>query len=139
MKKTNLIIPAVLLSLCPISCQKETLVDCATEMTESRQPSQIHINYFIDGNCHTVTLANETSLTKLIHDLNSLAVEGHHVRISNNDCQSVGMDSKETLHIETKDAKEIEDWAKKMVTDGYEVTIIYDKESGVYSGTAIKK
>ena len=66
-----------------------------------------------------------------------LVQNGHQVSLYREDlCQQNGV-TKDVVHFDTKDQKEMLEWVDKMKDDGYEVEVFL--VDGVYHGTATKK
>lgn len=127
---------AVVLSFA--GCQKET-DDSWTSLAIVSQERQaaFHVCYHVDDAAYHVTVSDETALRELMHQLDDLAAQGHHIRIYDEDKVSA-VASKETLTFETTSKDEIVDWSTKMFLNGYDVDYSFDEKSGKYIGVARK-
>lgn len=135
MKTKTLLLSAFLL-LMATGCQKDNTIIENSLHEESIQQCQV-ANYTIDGIAYYAVIQNETAYSALIQQLIALAQSGHHVTITIGIQNHQDAFSKEEVHFQTKDAKEMDEWCLKMLGSGYQVEISY--EDGVYHGTATKK
>ena len=67
-----------------------------------------------------------------------LTRQGYVITIKGSDNPSMAPAQNDKLTFETKDEVEMEEWAFKMRNKGYNVTVFFDKERGLYTGTATK-
>lgn len=134
--KTRFLLLSALLVLMATGCQKDNTIIENSLQEESMQECQI-ANYTIDGIAYCAAIQNETDYSVLIQQLIALAQSGHHVTITIGTQNHHDAFAKEEVHFQTKDEKEMAEWAQKMSSDGYSVSISY--EDGVYHGTATKK
>ncbi len=137
MKKTFIILSAFV-ALMATSCQKET--DNAFEgipLTGASVQESSVVCYIIDGVFYRVVVQDDATNATLLQKLMDLVQKGHRISLYREDlCQQDAM-TKDVVHYDTKDQKEMEVWVNKMVDDGYVVEVVL--ENGVYHGTATKK
>lgn len=137
MKKTLFILSAFLV-LMATGCQKEKdNVFYENPLSETSVQGIGVVCYTIDGIAYRVVVKDDAANTALLQQLMDLVQNGHQVSLYREDlCQQNGV-TKDVVHFDTKDQKEMSEWAEKMEKDGYNVEIRY--EDGVYHGTATKK
>lgn len=137
MRKTlTTIALVVVLASMAVSCQKENFTDQTTIASESF--ATYTVQYSIDGVSHTVSLIGEDTWHDFLDRMFALAEEGHRVSFRKVENTSSTTAAKETVKHTTTNKDEAFGWAEKMYKDGYDVTIRYDKETGVYTCYAIK-
>ena len=137
MKK--LIIPATLLamlSLTTVSCQKENLVETAIQSVENSGTRTIL--YTVNGTAYRQIIHSDEDLDALMHTLFAFAREGYTVRVMDENQSFNEYSAKETVTYTTKDKKSAYNWAMEMVLEGYEVTISFNQQTGVYTCTAVR-
>ena len=134
--KTKFLLLSAFLVLMATGCQKDNTIIENSLQEESIQECQV-ANYTIDGIAYCTEVQNETAYSALIQQLIALAQSGHHITITIGTQSHQDAFAKEEVHFQTKDEKEMAEWAQKMIRDGYSVNISY--EDGVYHGTATKK
>ena len=72
------------LSLVAVSCQKENVVEIASNVESTE--AYISVTYFVDGIAMHATFNDESSWQEFLHQMFALAEEGHRVRFgSSND------------------------------------------------------
>ena len=137
MKKQLIKIAALcaVLSLTAVSCQKEPLFDSTTQQTDVS--SMYTIGYTIDGVSHVATFNSEEAYNQFLQYLFAMAREGYTVSFRNN-AQQQAASSKERVVFTTDKESEAIAWGKKMSDDGYEVSIVYNPTTGIYTCTAIR-
>lgn len=140
MKKTKTIVLVLLLALLPASCKKEERNHISSESISFDESNVVNVSYAVNGNITSVVLRNSQEINNLIRLISMLAQEGYDVWITGTDRTSEhSYATKDVVRFETKDAKEFEEWMKKMLKDNYTVYPSYDKETGIYTGTAVKE
>ena len=135
MKKTltTVTLFAVLGSLAT-SCQKETLTELSPVTT---QDETYLITYSVDGVSMQTRLNGDEALRAFLQRLTALAREGHRVTVRNDNTVSQAS-TKEVITYHTTSEDDANEWAAKMIRDGYEVEIDYDDKTGEYVCTAAK-
>ena len=137
MKK--LIIPATLLamlSLTTVSCQKENLVETATQSDENS--AMRIIRYTVNGTAYRQVIHSDEDLDALMSTLFALAREGYTIRIMEESSSFNEISPKETVTYTTEDKEDAKKWAHKKTLEGYLVTITFNQETGVYTCTAVR-
>lgn len=137
MKKTLFILSAFLV-LMATGCQKETEnVFDGEPMTESSVQGNNVVFYTIDGVAYRVVLKDDAANAALLQQLMDLVQNGHQVSLYREDLRQQNGETKDVVHFDTKDQKEMLEWVDKMKDDGYVVDVVL--VDGVYHGTATKK
>ena len=125
------------------SCQKE---EFSSEMVvpshEMSQKNLAHINttlrYWIDGVEHNQEFASQQEMNEYISYLVGLTREGYTVIIQGSENPNYAPSEKDKLTFTTKDEDKMDAWAEEMIGIGYKVEITFDKETGLFTGTATK-
>ena len=125
------------------SCQKEEI---SSEMVvpshEMSQKNLAHVSlslqYWIDGVEYNASFTSEAEKSAYISYLIGLTLEGKEITIGGSQNPSLAPEADDKLTIETADKTEIETWALEMQDKGYDVKYNFDKERGLYIGTATK-
>lgn len=124
-----------LLSMMAVSCQKENFTDVVP--ATAGETAAYSLCYTVDGTTHHATFHTKAERLAFIRQLVALTREGHNVVIGNGNTSSINF-TKEKVTFTTASQEEAASWAAEMVEQGYEVTIIHDKENGVYICIAIR-
>lgn len=124
------------LSTLAVSCQKENIM--ATPSIMAEKGTVYSVTYSVDGMTYHLTLVGEDAWHAFLHHMMALAKEGHEVSFRNENASSRVISPKDVVTFTTTIETEASAWAEAMAGQGYEVTIKYDKDSGVYTCTAIK-
>ncbi len=135
MKK--IVITATLLAMLgtfAVSCQKEA--DTVPATVYSR--SEYNVLYRIDNILHHANIQSPEEWNVFLSDMFALARHGHRVSVQRTTVSSLTLPSKDIVTHETKDPDDAIEWSKTMTEQGYEVTIEYDIETGIYTLTAVK-
>ncbi len=137
MKK--IIIPATILamlSLTTVSCQKENLVETATQSVENNATRTIR--YTVNGTAYRQVIHTDEDLDALMFTLFALVREGYTVRMMDENNTFSETSVKVTETYTTKIEKDAKTWAKEKMMDGYVVTITYNEQTGIYTCIATK-
>ena len=126
----------VVLSVAAVGCQKETVVDSHAGI-EASCPVYT-VRYAINGITHTETLIGEQAWAEFLQRMMALAEEGYRVSISRNTNTVQNADSKEVVTFVTKDLEAATLWVKEKVNEGFEVTVIFNQETGEYTCIAVR-
>lgn len=117
-----------------VSCQKETL----TELSPVAAQAETYLlTYSVDGISMQTQLNGDKELRAFLRRLTALARQGHRVTVRNANALSQSF-TKERVEYRTKSEDDANEWAQKMIKDGYEVAIDYDDETGEFVCVAIK-
>ena len=147
MNRKRTITKAVLLSVAMAgvitSCQKEEfqseMVVPSHEMSQKNLAHVSHtLRYWIDGVGYNASFTSEAEKSAYISYLIGLTLEGREITIGGSENPSLAPEADDKLTIETKDRAVLEDWVLEMQDKGYEVDCSFDKETGLYTGTATK-
>ncbi len=137
MKKTLISIALLtVLSTLAVSCQKDDNFNLT--QIEAEQASVFKVSYSIDGITYQKTIYGEDAWRDFLNHMLALAEEGHRVSFRNENASSQVSSTKETITYTTTNHDDAYEWAEKKVHEGYDVTIEYDKRTGIYTCTAIK-
>lgn len=116
------------------SCQKETL----TELSPVAAQAETYlITYSVDGVSMQTRLNGDEELRAFLRRLTALAREGHRVTVRNENTAGQAS-TKEVVTYHTTSEDDANEWAAKMIRDGYEVEIDYDEKTGEFICIAIK-
>ncbi len=125
----------VMLTLGIEGCQKE---DSRESDSLALQETEIRsIVYYIDGVQFQRTLVGEQEWNEFLDWFLKQARNGHRVSIRNAEVLTTSM-SKDVQTFETTSESEALAWCNQMIAEGYEVSIKYDKKTGIYTCTAIR-
>ena len=138
MKKTTVkvLAMATILGLTAAGCQKENVyepVESGQEVTKVCMMS-----YCVDGEWHESFVNGEEAYREFIARMVALAREGHKVNFREGGKSLQSVASKERVVYTTTSEADATKWCLQMAHDGYEVTLEYDVETGVYTCTAVK-
>lgn len=122
-----------LLGTVAVSCQKEAEPVPSSVSSQS----EYNVRYTIDNRIYLANLQTSEEWHSFLSDMLALARQGHRITVQNTTSSNQTASSKEIKTHETKDYGEALDWANMMIELGYEVTIEYDEETGIYTLTAI--
>lgn len=137
MKKTTTTLAFLaVLSLANISCQKEDLRNSTTRETTEQAYAENGIVYSIDGQTYTASFRTPEEKEAFFLQLMVIARQGHVVNIrSSQRTQSL---VKEKVTYQTEKPEDAAKWCLKMEHLGYDVSVTYDENMGVYTCVAIK-
>ena len=140
-KKT--FVKAVLLSVAVsgtmVSCQKDEMVIPSHEMSQKNLAHQeLTLRYWIDGVEHYGEFASQEEMSNFISYLIGLTINGKEITIGGSEKPSLAPEADDKLTFTTSDKAEMNKWADEMEKKGYEVSYKFDKETGLYTGTATK-
>lgn len=122
--------------MCVVSCKPDPTTDPRQNWGEEGQT----IAYTVDRDISATKLHSDADWDALMGRLMDYAQEGRAVSFYNTDrtvaTKSSRGGSKESATITTTSRQEMKDWCRKMEAEGKTVTIVYNKSTGVWSGTA---
>ena len=123
------------LSIIPISCQK----DISEPINIVRHDSVYNVAYIVNGEYHSATINGKEALHNFMQELFFLAREGNVVSFKDgNSSNTYTIGAKEKVTFSTQNQEEAIKWAEYMFNQGYEVTVIFDEETGTYTCIAIR-
>ena len=124
------------------SCQKDEFQNEILVSQEMSQKNLAHINttlrYWIDGVGYTREFASQEEKSNFISYLIGLTVNGKKITIGGSENPSYAPEENDKLTFTTSNKAEMDMWAVEMVNKGYTVTVVADKKTGLYTGTATK-
>ena len=123
------------LSVAAAGCQKEPMTGVETASCEAATMKTV--TYTVDGEAYRIVVANDEEWHSFLDMMFALAEEGHNVSFRQGNAQERGT-AKEVVTFTTTDQGEAYHWADQMSNQGYEVSITYDKKTGVYTCIAVK-
>ena len=124
------------LSMAAVGCQKETMVDSQAGVETSG--TVYTVRYSVNGVTYTETIIGEQAWADFLQRMLALAEEGYSVTVSNNGTTTQYSMSKEVVTYTTTNKPAAYEWLNKMVAQGYEVTITYNPQTGVYTCIAVR-
>ena len=124
------------------SCQKDEFQNEILVSQEMSLKNKAHVNltlrYWIDGVEYSREFASQKEMSNFISYLIGLTVNGKEITIGGSENPSFAPEADDKLTFTTSDKAEMDAWATKMRDKGYEVSYKFDKETGLYNGTATK-
>ena len=147
MNTNRVIKKAVLLSVAMAgimtSCQKEEFQsEMVVPSHEMSQKNLAHVSltlrYWIDGVGYNASFTSEAEQSAFISYLIGLTLEGREITIGGSENPSLAPEADDRLTFTTSDKAQMDAWATEMKDKGYKVSCRYDKETGLYTGTATK-
>ena len=146
MNTNRLIAKTVLLSVAMAgamtSCQKDEFQNEILVSHEMSQKNLAHVShtlrYWIDGVGYNASFTSEAEKSAYISYLIGLTLEGKEITIGGSQNPSLAPEADDKLTFTTADKVEMGTWADEMEKKGYIVDIDFDKETGLYTGTATK-
>lgn len=137
MRKTFITIALLsVLGTLVVSCQKENIIDETTIVAENDKV--YNVSYTVDGVTHQLTLVGDDAWHDFMNRMFALAEEGHVVSFRNEEVASRMVPAKDVVTYTTTNHDEAYAWAEKKVHEGYTVTVIFDRETGIYTCEAVK-
>ena len=112
-------------------CQRDNYVVPQATVTE------MTVNYSAGDLYGSTVLTDDAAWDAFLDRMLALAREGYEVTIFNGSSASC-TSSKEVVTYTTDNEDDAKHWAKHMFDEGYQVTIKYDDETGIYTCTAVK-
>ena len=124
------------------SCQKEEFQNEILVSHEMSQKNLAHVSltlrYWIDGVEYNQSFASKAEENAYISYLIGLTLEGKEITIGGSENPSLAPEVGDKLTFETEDKEAMDAWAVEMRGKGYKVDYTFDKERGLYTGTATK-
>ena len=117
-------------------CQKETMVEPQTSVAEIGAVR--HVHYTVNGELRQEKLVGKEAWNDFLYRMLALAERGYTVRILNGNRTTQVSSSKEVVTYTTTDKAAAFTWCDNMHSQGYDVTIEYNEETGVYTCIAVK-
>lgn len=137
MKKAFLTMAVIaLLSTLAICCQKVIPEEPTTTVTTRTNETRTVI-YSIDGAENTATLNSGEDWSHFLNRMIDLSEEGRIVKFRLSGINTGTSPLKEVVTFSTSDRDAAYAWVNKMVNDGYEVTLSYDRENQLYHCSAV--
>ena len=116
-----------------VSCQKEAEPVHSSVCSQS----EYNVRYSIDNRIYHANLQTSEEWHSFLSDMLALARQGHRIKIQNTTSSNQTAASKEIKTHETDNYDDAIAWMKMMIELGYEVTMEYDEETGIYTLIAI--
>ena len=139
---TKTVLLSVVLAGTMASCQKEEILSEMVPSQEMSLKEKAHVSltlrFWVDGVEYRKVFESEAEKKEYISYLIGLTLEGKDITIGGNPNPSCAPEADDKLTIETKDKDVIEAWTIEMQDKGYNVSVSFDKERGLYTGTANK-
>ncbi len=141
-KQIRIVLLGVALSGTMASCQKDEFQSEILVSQEMSLKNKAHVNttlrYWIDGEGYSTSFTSEAEKSAYISYLIGLTLEGREITIGGSENPSMAPESSDKLTFKTSDEAEMGIWVNDMEKKGYNVTVSFDKETGLYTGTATK-
>lgn len=139
MKKTIINISILCtLTMTAISCQKEPITEQSNTPIEVFGENTINLCYTVDGIQHFYPIHNNGEWDTFWELVIALAHDGHNVQIMNARSISIDFSTKEKVVFTTHNEQEATDWMKARILEGYQVSVIFNEETGEYTCIAVK-
>lgn len=119
-----------------VSCQKENFLEPNSIVAE--KDIVYTVSYTIDGVNYQITLVGEDVWYDFLNRMFVLAEEGHKVSFCNEESFFSVALTKDTVTYSTINRDDAYKWADKKASEGYVVSIEYDRETGIYTCTATR-
>lgn len=127
---------AIFMALCMVaaSCQKEEYL---SPIPVEQETTANIVNYTVDGKTFQAPINSDQDWSEFLYRMLALAEEGHTVTISSR--ISATSLTKEIVTYTTTSKPDAYDWADNMTAQGYDVTVNFDNNTGIYTCTAVRK
>lgn len=120
-----------MLCMATVSCTKENITN--TEMSVNTDT----VHYYAGSYYGSENLYDDGAWDAFLDRMLSLARDGYEVTLVNS-ASSNGQATKEVVTYTTTSSDDAKRWSKEMYDQGYNVTISYDKTTGIYTCVAVK-
>ncbi|MCR4816317.1 MAG: hypothetical protein K5842_03920 [Bacteroidales bacterium] len=134
--KIKIAVICLLLGTMVVGCQKDNVFESTDVVTQNGTVRTVI--YSINGEERQITLVGESTWSEFLHHLIAMSEEGYRVSFRLSSRTSSVSVAKETVTYDTKNHDEAYEWCGAMVDLGYEVSIRYDEQTGVYHCVAVK-
>ncbi len=134
--KRRMAVLCVLLGITAVGCQKDNVFENNNVVTQNCTVRTVI--YSINGEERQITLVGEYTWAEFLNHMIALSEEGYRVSFRMSNRTSNVSIAKETVTYDTKNHDEAYEWCGKMFDLGYEVSIRYDEDTGVYHCVAVK-
>ena len=139
-KQIRIVLLGVALSGTMASCQKDEFQSEILVSQEMSLKNKAHVShtlqYWIDGVEYNASFTSEAEKSAYISYLIGLTLEGREITIGGSENPSMAPESSDKLTFKTSDEAEMGIWVNDLEKKGYNVTVSFDKETGLYTGTA---
>ena len=122
-------------ALLVVSCQKESEMGVTSVAATFEVRT---VQYFVDGIPHTTTINNENEWDAFMQTVFALSRRGSHIRIVDENHYSYAFSIKEKIVYTTKNEAEASKWVQNKVFEGYQVSMVYNKDTGEYTCIATR-
>ncbi len=138
MKKFNIkvLVLSVVLGSMAVSCQKDYSLENNEICQKNLANVNLRLHYSIDGQVYQQTFDSKEDRENFISYLIGLTCEGRIIVIGGNSNPNYAPENKDTKTFTTSSKEEMDAWVNEMVEELYEVTVTFDKKTGLYTGTA---
>lgn len=134
MKKTiKVTLASAMLCSVAVGCQPEKIEPTTVSV---RETETYRMYYSIDGAVYHSDISGALERSLFFDQMIALARQGYTVKVGRN--ANLQGAAKETVTFTTSDPTEAKQWAEDMFNNGYQVTIQYDPDHGIYTCTATK-
>ena len=124
----------IALSMVAASCQKEEVL---LPIPVGQETTANNVNYTVDGKTFQAPINSDQDWSEFLYRMLALAEEGHTVTISSR--VSATSSTKEIVTYTTTSKPDAHAWADNMTAQGYDVTVHFDNNTGIFTCIAVKK
>ena len=124
----------IALSMVAASCQKEEVL---LPIPVGQETTANIANYTVDGKTFQAPINSDQDWSEFLYRMLALAEEGHTVTISSR--VSATSSTKEIVTYTTTSKPDAYNWADNMIAQGYDVTVHFDNNTGIFTCIAVKK
>ena len=130
-KQIKMMALLVVLGLTAASCTKENAMDGIGDVATSYSAI-----YIVEGQHYYANPQTEEEWSLFLDRMFALAEEGYTVQFMRNGVQTSS--TKEKVTYTTTSLSDAKAWCRQKVEDGYDVTMTYDQQTGVYTCIAVR-
>ena len=120
-----------IIGLTATSCQKEIITD--SQSINNVVGEVRYMTCTINGVTTIETIVGDEAWADFLHRMTVLAGNGYVVSFCNTGKVTGISDNKKVVTYTTDNQEDAEKWAGRMADEGYNVTIIFDEETGIYT------
>ena len=131
--RIRLMVLMLVLGVLSTGCRKENVTD-GTDVVMSTNS----VTYIVNGQQYYANPQTDEEWSAFFDRMFALVEEGYSVRFWRNDARVRTASTKEVIKFSTTSQVEAEAWCIEKIKAGYEVTMVYNQETGEYDCYAVK-